>query len=110
MNILQTKKYHVLVLLLFIFTSVIIQPSCRTTNISQSEKRIQKEKKRRAKDDRVLYEKALKRHMKGQTKETQQSMKDNYKKSQQYNERKQDNFIKRFIRERTTRNQRKQKG
>jgi pyruvate/2-oxoacid:ferredoxin oxidoreductase beta subunit len=110
MNILKTKKLHYLVLFLFLFTTLTIQPSCRTTNISKSEKRLQKEKKKRAKEDVVLYEKAVKRHMKGQTKETQQQMKENNKTAEQYNDRKKDNFIKRFFKERANKNLRKQKG
>ena len=48
--------------------------------------------------------------MKGQTKETQQQMKENNKTAEQYNDRKKDNFIKRFFKERANKNLRKQKG
>lgn len=85
-------------------------PSCRTDNISQKEKQIQREKKRRSKDDTVLYQKALKKHMRNQTKETRKEMRRNYREAQRYNQQKKEFFLKRFIREKLYQRQKKQKG
>jgi hypothetical protein len=95
----------VIMLISFQFTT-----SCRTNNMSKKERQIQKEKKRRAKDDTVLYQKALKKHMKNQTRATQKEMKRNYRDAQRYNEQKKEFFLKRFIREKMFQRQKKQKG
>lgn len=93
-----------------IFFLVFAAPSCRTSNISNKEKQIQREKKKRAKDDTVLYEKALKKHMKSQTKETRKEMKRNYREAQRYNQKKNEFFLKKFMREKLYQRQKKQKG
>ena len=61
--------------------------------MSNKERQIKREKKRRAKDDTVLYQKALKKHMKNQTKATRKDMKRNYRESQRYNQQKKE-FVK----------------
>jgi len=95
---------------IFVLFVVFSYTSCRTDNISNKEKQIQREKKRRAKDDTVLYQKALKKHMKSQTKATQKDMKRNYREAQRYNQQKKEFFLKRFIREKLYQRQKKQKG
>jgi len=78
--------------------------------MSNKERQIQREKKRRSKDDTVLYQKALKKHMKNQTKATQKDMKRNYREAQRFNDKKKEFFLKKFIRERLYQRQKKQKG
>lgn len=95
---------------LLIFFLFLAAPSCRTNNISSKERQIQREKKKRAKDDTVLYEKALKKHMKSQTKETRKEMKRNYREAQRYNQKKKEFFLKKFMREKLYQRQKKQKG
>lgn len=89
---------------------IIASPSCRTNNLSNKEREIQREKKKRAKDDTVLYEKALKKHMRTQTQETRKEMKKSYRDAQRYNNQKKEFFLKRFIREKIYQRQKKQKG
>ncbi len=105
LNFLRKLTPYFLIVCLFVAL-----PSCRTSNISNKERQIQKEKKRRAKDDTVLYEKALKKHMKNQTKETRKEMKRNYREAQRYNQKKKEFFLKRFMREKLYQRQKKQKG
>jgi hypothetical protein len=97
-------------ILLFTAASFVIVPSCRTNNLSNKERQIQREKKRRAKDDTVLYQKALKRHMKNQTKATRKDMKRNYREAHRYNEQKKQFFLFRIIRDKMYQRQKKQKG
>lgn len=75
---------------------MVISPSCRS-KMSKREREIQKEKEKRRKDDTVLYQKALKKHMKNQGRETQRIMKKNAKEAQRYNEQKDEFFLKRWI-------------
>ncbi len=83
--------------------------SCRSsTSISKTEKQIEKEKKRRAKDDIVLYKKALKKHMKTQTRYTRKEMKRNYKEAMRYMEQKPEPILRRLFRDRGR--QKRQKG
>jgi pyruvate/2-oxoacid:ferredoxin oxidoreductase beta subunit len=105
------KRIAPYVLIAFIaVSSVLVFSSCRTNNMSNKERQIQKEKKRRSKDDTVLYQKALKKHMKNQTKATRKDMKRNYRESQRYNSQKKEFFLKRIIRDKLYQRQKKQKG
>lgn len=88
----------------------LLNVSCRTQNISPEERKIQREKKKRAKDDAVLYEKALKKHMKNQTKATRKEMRRNYREAMRYNEQRKEFFLKRWLRERMYQRQKKQEG
>lgn len=105
------RKVAPFLLIVVITLSVsLIQVSCRTNNMSNKERQIQKEKKRRAKDDTVLYQKALKKHMKNQTKATRKEMKRNYRDAQRYNQQKKEFFLKRIIRDKMFQRQKRQKG
>lgn len=70
--------------------------SCRTSNTSNTERRIQKEKRRRAKNDTVLYQKALKRHMKSQTKDTRHSMRRALREARTNREHRREFFLRRW--------------
>lgn len=65
-------KIFGIILLLLVMSAGL--ESCKTSNMSSQDRKIQREKKKRAKNDTVLYQKALKHHMKSQTKETRKSM------------------------------------
>jgi len=105
------KKLAPFVFVVFLLTSGISMfSSCRTNNMSKKERQISREKKKRAKDDTVLYQKALKKHMKNQTKATRKDMKRNYRESQRYNQQKKEFFLKRIIRDKMYQRQKKQKG
>jgi hypothetical protein len=106
--IIQFLRKATPIILLIVF--LVPFSSCRTNTLSSKEKQIQREKKRRVKEDSVLYEKALKKHMKSQTKATRQEMKRNYRDAQRHNNQKQEFFLKRFVREKLYQRQKKQKG
>ncbi len=96
--------------IMILLSSFVVLPSCRTNNLSNKEREIQREKKRRAKDDTVLYQKALKRHMKNQTEATRKDMKRNYREAMRYNEQKKQFFLFKIIRDKMYQKQKKQKG
>lgn len=84
-----------LALILLLLTPVVTLDSCQTMN--NKEQQIQREKNRRAKGDTVLYQKALKRHMKSQTKETRKSMRRAMYEAKRNREHKREFFVKRWF-------------
>lgn len=89
-------KYLVLVLMLMAPIAA-IQP-CKAQSMEQRERQIQREKKRRQRDDMVLYQKALKNHMKSQTPETRVAMKQAMRTAKQNREHRREFFVKRWFR------------
>jgi ABC-type amino acid transport substrate-binding protein len=89
-----------LVLAIFILSLLpITQTSCgvfKRSNVDNKEKEIQKEKKRRQKEDTVLYQKAVKEHMKRQSKETRKAMKQAMKEAERNREHKPEPWYKRL--------------
>lgn len=111
MNKAKVQRFFFYVFITFIMISLSGSvTSCRTKNLSPEERKIQREKKKRAKEDSVLYEKALKRHMKNQTKATRKEMRRNYREAMRYNEQRKEFFLKRWLRERMYQRQKKQQG
>jgi hypothetical protein len=102
------KKKCIIVLLIFapLFTTY----SCRTSNIDKKEREIMRERKKRKKDDYVLYQKALKRHMKIQSKETRKRMKEDLRRAKRNREHKKEIFFKRWFRKWFGYKQKPQKG
>lgn len=78
---------------------VVTMNSCRTSNLDNRERRIQREKRKRQRNDTVLYQKALKRHMKSQTKETRKAMRRNLHEAKRNREHRKEFFIKRWFRD-----------
>lgn len=100
---------YYLVLIAIALSTIILTPSCRS-KMSKREREIQKEKERRRKEDTVLYQKALKKHMKNQGRETRKIMKQNAKEAQRYNEQKDEFFIKRWIKNSNYKRKSRQRG
>lgn len=73
--------------------------ACRTSNLSNRERQIQREKKKRQRNDTVLYQKALKRHMKSQTKETRKSMRRALNEANRNRNHRKEFFVKRWFRD-----------
>lgn len=73
--------------------------SCRTSNMDNKERQIQREKKKRQRNDTVLYQKALKNHMKSQTKETRKAMRQALNTAKRNREHKKEFIVKRWFRE-----------
>ncbi len=71
--------------------------SCRTSNLDNRERQIQREKRKRQRNDTVLYQKALKRHMKSQTKETRKSMRQALHTAKRNRDNRREFFIKRWF-------------
>lgn len=94
---MKILKYIVLLLLLLAPATTI--QSCRTSNSSNRERQIQREKKKRQKNDTVLYQKALKNHMKSQTKDTRKAMRQNLHTAKRNRDHKQEFFVKRWFRD-----------
>ncbi len=92
---MRILKYIVLMLLLLAPVSTI--QSCKTSNTGNRERQIQREKKKRTRNDTVLYQKALKQHMKSQTKNTRKSMRQALHKSRSYNDNKREFFLTRWF-------------
>jgi len=87
-----------LIILLLIFAPLVATYSCRTSNIDKKERQIMRERKRRKKDDYVLYQKALKRHMKIQTKDTRKRMKQDMRIARRNRDHKREFIISRWFR------------
>jgi len=92
---MRILKY--IVLLLLLLAPVATMQSCRTSNTGNKERQIQREKKKRTRNDTVLYQKALKNHMKSQTKNTRKAMRQAYHTSERNRENKRDFFLKRWF-------------
>jgi len=83
--------------MLLLLAPVSTMQSCKTSNTSSKERQIQREKKKRQKNDTVLYQKALKQHAKSQTKNTRKAMRDSYRKAQNYNNNQREFFLTRWM-------------
>lgn len=70
----RMKAIRIISIMLLLLMPATFVMSCRTSNTGNKERQIQREKRKRSKNDTVLYQKALKRHMKSQTKDTRSSM------------------------------------
>ncbi|MCX7696603.1 MAG: hypothetical protein N2Z72_02785 [Bacteroidales bacterium] len=85
--------------ILIVFILSVASTSCdlfRRSNIDNKEKAIQKEKKKRQKQDTILYQKALKQHMKNQSKETRKAMKQSMREAKRNREHKPEPFYLRW--------------
>lgn len=67
--------------------------------MTKKERQIQREKEKRRKEDTVLYQKALKQHMKNQSRETQRRMRQNSREAERFNEQRKEFFLSRWIKE-----------
>lgn len=94
---MKILKY--IVLLVLLLSPVATIQSCRTSNLDNRERQIQREKRKRQRNDTVLYQKALKRHMKSQTKETRKSMRQALNTARRNREGRREFFVKRWFRE-----------
>lgn len=88
-----------IVLLVLLLAPVATFQSCRTSNLDNRERQIQREKKKRSRNDTVLYQKALKRHMNSQTKETRKSMRQALNTAKRNREGRREFFVKRWFRD-----------
>jgi len=104
--------FRIFIVILLIFILVLTNISCRTTtSISKQERKIQKEKERRQKEDVVLYQRAINRHIKMQSDETRQEMRENLRRAEKYNRRQKEFFLKRWFDSLVNRHRtRRQKG
>lgn len=87
------------ILLLIVFTLSVVSNSCflfKRSNIDNKEKAIQKEKKKRQKQDTILYQKAVKQHMKNQSKDTRKAMKQAMREAKRNREHKPEPFYLRW--------------
>lgn len=89
--------FKVFIIILLIFIPIVANISCRITNISKQERKIEREKKRRQKEDAVLYQRALQRHIKMQSDDTRQEMRENLRRAEKYNRRQKEFFLKRWF-------------
>ena len=104
-------KFHKkIIILLLIITPLFTTYSCKTGNVSTKEKQINRERQRKKKNDTVLYQKALKRHMKLQSKETQKNMKRDFRTARRNSEYKREFFLKRWLKSKFWYRPEKQKG
>ncbi len=94
---MRILKYIVLIVALLLPAATF--QSCRTSNLSNRERQIQREKKKRQRNDTVLYQKALKRHMKSQTKETRKSMRRALNEADRNRNHRKEFFVKRWFRD-----------
>ena len=98
MKIVDKKRLFKKLFLISFFSFFLITPVVVfSQSASKQEKKIEKMKEKRMEEDLKLYQKAIKRHNKIQSKDTQKRMKKDRKHAFRHNENKREFFLKRWF-------------